>query len=240
MEMPTQWRVSVITLAATIVLLAGCAPLAPASSQKSPSPDSDATSRPSKTPTPVASPSPEMTLLDVSFEDGATLKAGEWDTAWLELLQGDPGFTVKSPDDGNGSFSYTDSATQCQIYFYQGSVTDLDMSQDDRTISDDFLATVLTETVEGATREDVSAHAFDDAVGHFSESDAEWGAVDTRTIWGTSSDGGTWLHSARMFGALGAGVYVGITCPAGQDASVELEKLVNSYLAIVVSPRATG
>jgi hypothetical protein len=139
-----------------------------------------------------------------------------------------------SPDEGDGSYSYADAATQCRLFFYQGLVTDLDMTQDDRTISDDFLATVLTETVNGATREDLAAHAFDDLVAQYPGP----GTASIRTIWGTAADGGTWLHSARMFGALGAGVYVGITCPTGQDASAELAKLVQSHLVLMVSPGA--
>jgi hypothetical protein len=62
--------------------------------------------------------------------------------------------------------------------------------------------------------------------------DREW----TRT----GSEGETMLSSTRMFGALGGGVYVGILCPPGQNAQVELESLMGRYLAIQVQPAKGG
>lgn len=231
MQRSTRSSVGVLALALCAALLSGCA--APGSvADATPTPRQSSAKPSPSTPTPTSSaPSPPE---DLSFEAGAGLADGDWEMGWGDNFADNPGFTVLSPDDGKGSYSYTDAETQCRLFLYQGEVTDLDLAQDDRTISDDFLATVLTGTVEGATREDVAAHAYDDLVGQYPGP----GTASTRTIWGKSSDGGSWLHSARMFGALGAGVYVGITCPAGQDASAELAKLVQNHLALLVTPSA--
>lgn len=231
MNHTAQWRVGVIALALCSVLLAGCA------SPTSAAPEEPRTPSPSKTrdPEPTPSASSEATLpTDLSFEAGEVLDDGDWEVGWGDNFADSPGFTVATPDDGNGSYSYTDTATQCTMFFYQGMIDDIDMTQDDRTISYDFLATVLTGTVAGATREDVAAHAFDDVVAQYPGP----GTASVRTIWGTATDGGTWLHTARMFGALGGGVYVGITCPAGQDASAQFAKLAQNHLVLMVSPSA--
>lgn len=124
-----------------------------------------------------------------------------------------------------------DDANQCKIDFYQGAVTDLDLSQDDRTLSDDMLATIASPLTNGVTREDVATYAGDDAIPRFGP-----GTVPVRTIWATADDKTGWLVSARMFGSLGGGVIVWISCPPGQDASVEYQKLVDNYLHIDVGP----
>jgi hypothetical protein len=225
-------RLTALTLA--MLLLAGCASAAPADGRP---PSEAGAGSPTKAPalaTPTPSPSqsaaPATPPADVTFEAGSALAAGEWDVGWVEVLADTPGFSVAAPDDGNGSFSYTDDGTGCAMRFYQGSITDLDMTQDDRSISDDYLGVMMAALVEGSTREDVAAYAYDDLAGQYP---AE-GTVSTRTIAGTSSSGETWLHSARMFGSLGGGVYIGIVCPAGQDAQVELNTLLTQFVAIQV------
>ena len=227
-----------ITLAAAILLLPGCSSLTPASTEHTSTPQAQATALPEETKSPPA-PDPTSTAVtvstapsDLSFEAGSALDGGDWNMGWGDAFPSDPTFSVLSPDDGHGSYSYTDGANQCRLFFYQGSVTDIDMTKDDRTISDEFLVTMLTGTVTGATVEDVAAHAYDDTVLQHPGP----GTAATRTIWGTAQDGSTWLHSARMFGALGAGVYVGITCPAGQDAQGELRKLTDQYIRLIVTP----
>ncbi|WP_345802817.1 hypothetical protein AAIB33_06945 [Microbacterium sp. AZCO] len=215
-----------IALAFGIVVLSGCSALIPTAGA---SPSASATRTRSPSPAPAAAPA------DLTFDAGESLDGGDWQIGWVDVFQSDPGFTVTAPDEGKGSYSYADAETQCQL-FYQGAVGDIDMSRDDRTISDDFLATVLTGTVAGATREDVTAHAFDDQVLQHPGP----GTADTRTIWGQSSDGRTWLHSARMFGARGGGVYIGITCPSGQDASAELQKVMQDDVRLAVAPAGGG
>ncbi|WP_457098376.1 hypothetical protein [Microbacterium sp. P5_E9] len=226
-----------ITLAAVILLLPGCSSLTPASTeptstpQAQATPEAEGTASPAPDPTPTAA-APTTAPSDLSFEAGSALAEGDWDMGWGDAFASDPTFSVLSPDGGDGYYSYTDLTTQCELYFFQGSVTDMDRSQNDRVISDDFLATMLLGTVDGATREDVTAHAYDDSV--FQHPGP--GTAATRTIWGTSEGGGSWLHSTRMFGALGAGVYVGINCPAGQDAQGELNKLIEQYIRLIVAP----
>jgi hypothetical protein len=237
MNHSAQRRVGVVALAIGVVVLSGCTAQTSGSpeSSRTPTTNQSKPATPTAESSPAAATGPETALpADLSFEAAGALPAGDWEVGWGDNFPDSPGFSVLRPDEGDGSYSYADTTTQCQMFFYQGSVTDLDMTQDDRTISDDFLATVLTGTVEGATREDVAAHAFDDLVAQYPGP----GTASTRTIWGTGSDGGTWLHAARMFGAVGGGVYIGITCPDGQDASAELSKLVQDHLVLMVTPAA--
>lgn len=233
MNMSTQRRVSMITLAAVILLLPGCSSLTPANTEPTSTPLADA-SAPAEEASPTPTPDSRVAAppTDLSYDAGADLDPAVWRVAWGDPFQTDAGFTVLSPDNGNGSWSYVDSANQCHLFFYQGAVTDLDMSHDDRTITDDYLSIMLSARMEGVTREDVSKHAVDDMVWQADES----GTVSVRTIWGSASDESSWLDSARMFGAQGGGVYVSLSCPPGQDVTEEHNKIWDDYLSIGVLP----
>lgn len=208
---------------AGVVFLAGCS--APAVVDASPTPPVTESKSPTPTPTETSASSG-----DLSFDDGGgdlTVSALDWG----DPFQNDPGFSVLSPDDGNGSWSYVDNETQCRLVFYQGAVTDLDFSADDRTITDQFLTIMLSARMEGVTQEDVTANAFDDSIW---QPDRD-STVAVRTIWGTGADGSSWMGSARMLGTLGGGVHIDITCPAGQDMIAEHNKLFDDHLTILVS-----
>jgi hypothetical protein len=229
--------ISAVVLCA-VMALSGCASPSPASTdgaQTRSAAPTESSAESSASPTPTAA---TRTLpAELSFEAGSVLSEGVWETGWAEILGNTAGFSVESPDDGNGSFSYVDDTTGCRISFYQGTVTDLDLTQDDRALSDDFLATMMNvATGGGVTREDVAANAYDDVAGRYPDS----GTVSTRTIWLTGSEGETLLSSTRMFAALGGGVYIGILCPAGQSAQTELENLMTQYVAIRVEPATSG
>jgi hypothetical protein len=172
--MNTHKRMSVIAGVWGILVLTGCAG-SPGVVDADSSP-SEATSSPSPTKTSSPTPTPEAAS-DLSFDTGGAGVAG---LGWGDPFMGDPAFTVLAPDDGNGSWSYTDNANGCTIFFYQGAVTDLDMSQSDRDISDAFLTIMLGARMDGVTREDVSANAFDDSIW---QSDLA-STVAVRTIWG--------------------------------------------------------
>jgi len=224
-------RVAALSLG--LLLLAGCSPASPVAVDDSVSPSTQATRSTTES---AVSPSPQTVALpaDLSFEAGSELELGDWETGWAESLGSTVGFSVESPDDGNGSFAYADDATGCRLSFYQGTITDLDMTKDDRTISDELLTIWMTNN-GGLTPEQVAANAYDDVAAQYPGE----GTVATRTIWGTGADGGSLLVSARVFGALGGGVSVTILCPSGTDAQSELNSLMGKYLAIQVEA-ATG
>src|SRR6476620_9250658 len=131
MKIATQWRVSTIALAAAIVLLTGCAPASAPSSGKSETPASTKTPTPSATPTPT----PTEEHLDLSFDAGAGLDPTSMNVGWDDHFQVTPGFSVRAPDDGNGTWAYLEDSTQCEIWFHQGygPSPDLDPTKDERT-----------------------------------------------------------------------------------------------------------
>lgn len=233
MSRSTQFGVGAAALAGAVLFLAGCS--APSTDDASPGPAAKATSQPSSpAPDPTES-SPPLAPTDVTFEAGAELDPAEWTAGWTDVLMAtDERFTVTTPDDGNGSWAYLDTQTQCAIAFYQGAITDLELGADDRQSTDNMLAAVLGAQIPGVTGADVSANASD---GHVAQS-TQAGTVDIRVIVGTSGSDATWSEFGRMFGTLGTALVVNIDCPAGQDASTEVTDLLNAYLAIAVSPTA--
>lgn len=233
MNRSTQRCVGAAALAGA-VFLAGCsAPASAPSESESPS-DNAATRAPQESPSPTESPSP---FADVTFEAGDDLDPATWTAGWTDVLMStDERFTVSAPDDGNGSWAYLDARTQCSIAFYQGEITDLQLGGDDRESTDNMLAAVLGAQMPGVTGADVTANASDGQVAQATQQ----GTVDIRLVAGSGGSSGsdaTWVEFGRMFGALGTALVVNVECPPGQDASTEVSELLNSYLAIAVSPK---
>ena len=235
MNRSTQYCVGAVALAGA-VLLAGCSAPAgtDADSSSSAKPKSPS---PSGTPTPTDLP-PELAPTDVTFEAGADLDPAKWTAGWTDVLMStDTRFAVSTPDDGAGSWAYLDTQTQCSVAFYQGAITDLQLGADDRESTDNMLAAVLGGLIPGVTGADVSANASDGQVAQATQE----GTVDIRIVGGgsgSSGSDGTWSEFGRMFGSLGTALVLNVECPAGQDASTEVSDLLNSYLAIAVSPTA--
>ena len=225
------------TLAGALVFLAGCSASGP-TDEASPRAGAETTSRP---PSPTSGPTesaPELAPTQVTFAAGAELDPAAWTAGWTDVLMAtDERFAVSTPDDGNGSWAYLDTQTQCTIAFYQGAITDLELGADDRESTDNMLAAVLGAQIPGVTAADVSANASD---GQVAQSTQE-GTVDIRIVVGSGGSSGsdaTWSEFGRMFGTLGIALVVNIDCPSGRDASTEVTDLLNSYLAIAVSPTA--
>ena len=109
----------------------------PASTENTSTPQADAASPGIEaSPTPTSDARVAAPPTDLSFDEAADLDVSTWRVEWVPLFPED-GFSILSPDDGNGSWAHTDDATGCQMFFYQGLLTDLNMAQDDRAISDD-------------------------------------------------------------------------------------------------------
>ena len=230
MDTALRRRLSAAALVASLALLPGCA-LVPSLGEITPVATDDAADSSGDSDSPEQ-PDPDLPPSELTFEAGAELDPAKWSVQWGDAFLADESFSVLSPDDGNGNWSYLDGANQCEISFYQGGMADLDMSQDDRPLTDDFLASVLAGTVTGSTRADVDEHAFDHELKGLGVE-----SVEFRAIWGSAADGGTWLHAGRMFGLHEAALYVGIRCPAGFEADEEFAKLTDSHLSVIVGPR---
>ncbi|MET0781396.1 MAG: hypothetical protein ABWZ16_07750 [Microbacterium sp.] len=210
---------------AGVLLLAGCSVPSPTSSEESPRPAAHAKS---PSPTPEAA---SVERLELSFGGAEDLVEPHWAIGWADPFILDERFTVLEADDGNGSWSYTDLATTCEIHFYQGEVTDLDWSQDDRVVSDEMLAILAAGRPTDEERAQVAANAGDWAI----PLESADGAVDLRVIGGAFPDGSTVANGTRMFGALSGGVTVSLLCPAGRDASSEFAPLADGFLRVSVT-----
>jgi hypothetical protein len=236
MSMSAQRSARVITLAIAAFLLTGCASLLGSTNENSVLPGADARQRaieanpaPSPTATTLLSGAP----VDLSFEADVNLDPAQWRVQWFMFGSG---FSELSADDGNGSWAVIHDASRCEIHFYQGTVSGFDLTQDDRTVTDELIWLYVQATIEGSSRDDVGEFAFDDAVPLL----VDVGSLPMRTIWGSGDDGSSWLYSARMFGSTGGGVSIDIACPPGLDASAMYDELRDVDQLVVDVGRASG
>jgi hypothetical protein len=215
----TRLRAVVGIVALSTLLLAGCAVGSDpqADSSRAAAPDPKKLER-------AEEPIDEDDLPDdFSFEGGAELSP-DLIVQWTDGFGDDDRFSVESPDDGNGGWSYRDEQTQCVIRFWQGALTDMERSAGDREASDAFLAGLL-----GVPVDQVRSEGRDDSFLDFLTTLP----VEMRTVSGATEDGGSWVDSARAFTALGSVVYVSVECPAGQSAADVRQELVDGYYAMV-------
>jgi hypothetical protein len=202
-------RLSGLLVAVPVIalLVAGCA-----------STDDDA--RPGVTPTSAASSSGSGDESDIqppddlSFASGADLDP-RLRAQWGDPLMADAAFTLTTPDDGNGTWAYTQNSSQCEVRFWQGDISSITGADDDRTLSDAVLATWLQVGTD-----QVTASAQDDAVGYFTG----------------EQSGGSWVAAARGLRAIDGGYVVHITCPAGQDAQAVYASVRTRGLTLVLAP----
>ena len=230
--MRSMGRLALAGLLAATMAVVGCAPqiVGPHRPESRTSGATDAPQPTEEQGSPSPEPAERRAPADLSFESGGALDPTQWRVQWFTFGEG---FSELEPDDGNGNWAIVDDSTGCEIRFFQGTIGGMDLAQNDRELTDDLLWIFTEASVAGAVREDVTTHAFDDSVPLFLDDDA----LPMRTIWWSSDDGATELYSARMFASLGGGVYVGIHCPPGQDASAEFDKLRDGdFLRVDVGP----
>ncbi|GAA2461480.1 hypothetical protein [Agromyces soli] len=164
-------------------------------------------------------------LGELSFEDGALLTSAST-AEWADGLMFDDGWTLTSPDDGNGNWGYTSADGACTAAYWQGFIGDVDTSSgDDRIATDEMLAVVF-----GATAAEVGEVAVD---GGFALGVPGNDDVDTRYVVG---DDGTvqWVVAGRALVQPGLGFTLTIDC-TGQDPEAVLDEL-NELSAIAVVP----
>lgn len=163
---------------------------------------------------------------ELDFEDGALLSASST-AEWADGLVVDDGWTLTSPDDGNGNWGYTSADGACTVAYWQGYLSDIDTSSgDDAVVSDKMLAMLL-----GASDADIAEYAFD---GGFAYQTSGNDDVANRSVVG--DDGTTaWMMSARALTQPGLGFTTTIDCTGGQDPEDVAEQL-NELSAIIVLP----
>ena len=160
--------------------------------------------------------------LDLTFDAGDALEPESIFAEWVDPFATDAEFSILSPDDGNGRWSYTDVTNGCTVAFYQGSLTDLSISGGDRTSTIDALAAISRANDPELTSELVEEYGVE-----FSLSQAQEDGIVS--LWGLGaelSDGSSWVNSARFFTAHGQVYFVSIYCPPGVTAYQELERVI--------------
>ena len=221
MNLAAQRRVGVIAaLAVSIFLLSACSPVGDPGAAPSETPSPSPTEV-KATPTPTPTPTPTV----LTFEAGAEMDPAAWSVEWGDRFPDMEGYTLSSPDDGNGSWAYRDDTTQCDIGFYQGfgPSADMDHTKDDRTLSDAYLATFTQ-----ASSDDVAQYGFDSTVQIW---DTDVVAAFRSLGWSTD-DGASRVDSVRVFVADEALLYVTVTCPPESDAFVESERLAKDLFGV--------
>jgi hypothetical protein len=162
----------------------------------------------------------------LAFADGAELDASAT-AEWADGLVLDDGWTLTSPDDGNGNWGYTSADGGCTVAYWQGRIGDVDTSSgDDAVVSDKMLATLL-----GASDADIAEYAFDTGFAYQVPGNDD---VDARAVVG--DDGTTqWIMAARALSQPGLGFTVTIDCTGGEDPESVLDE-VNQLSALMVVP----
>lgn len=213
---------ALLALITATLVVSGCVSVRPGPAITSDAPAPIETGDADDTGTPGGSGAPDA----LTFADGDALTPGTR-VEWGDSLFAKEGYTLSIPDDGNGSWGYTQDATQCTILFWQGSYTGADAA-DDRGLSDSLLATWLE-----ATLDEVTTYADDDVVGYQLGGN---GAADVRIIASGSETDGETVSAARGIRSLEAGFLVDVSCPAGQDADAVYFDLADESLALVLTP----
>lgn len=211
-------RVGVVALAIGILVTPACtaapregAPV-PAVSSDPPAPSDDAVAETVDTSIP----------LELTFEAGDDLEAGSIAAEWIDPFATDPEFSLLSPDDGNGSWSYTDDTNGCTIVFYQGTLKDFAAEDSDRASTISAIAGIAQGRDAEVTPEVVETYGDDFPIDQTQEG-------GTASLWGLGAeltDGSSWADSARFFNAIQSIYYFAIDCPSGTNAYDEHDRVV--------------
>lgn len=182
------------------------------------------------TPASTAPTSASAAGAGLSFAAGAELDAA-LRPQWSDPFVADKAFTVSSPDDGKGSWSYVDTRTQCIVGFWQGTLTGLAPATDDSALSDELLALRFK-----ASAADVAKYADE----RISFSSLDRGAVAARSVAGAdSASGQTYIVAARAFAVPGAGLVASLDCPAKVDVYQQWKALAadpGAFTAVIGMP----
>lgn len=216
--------VSVCSLA--LLGLTGCAPgffaWTPPTSPSAPVSSEPAASETSEPTTPATSAA-AAEAVDLTFAEGVSVDPAAV-AEWGDAFALNDAYELTYPDDGNGSWGYTETATGCVVLFYQGAVGGIDYTAGDEAASDELLVTLM----------DLDASSVAEHVDTVQIPRApSGGIVDARGLY-VETTSGSMLIATRAFGALEVGLMVQDACPTSTDAAKHFAALQSS-LAIIVS-----
>ena len=212
---------ALLALAGLSLAVAGCsgpeleqAPREPAASSEAaePTTSAPATQEPTEAPTsaePTPTEEPAPVTLDLSlaanpvFPDGTTPQISE-------SFLGESEWTYSSPDDGQGHWGYSETATGCTVDFYQHH-----LSPAVTGTADDTAATVadLAEFL-GVTPTDLEPNT---NTVSWTATDTLGNGVETLSVL-QSNDSSTRFTMGRAFRSAGIGVIAVATCPTNDQA----------------------
>ena len=143
----------------------------------------------------------------LTFEAGADLDPEVWLAGWhAEPIDMTHGYPVVYPRD-DWEEKHLSDGCEASRYHRFGSLDGLDLTLDDRTLSDQFLAQILEMPVADVT--DGGSDVAFPVVGRWPMT------ADFRVRAGGWSDGGSWLAAVRVFGALDTALVIQLDCDPG-------------------------
>jgi len=212
------FRRAALLLSASLgaLALSGCSVIA--TTEPTPGAASTATSAP-----------PVVVTDDYPFNAASGLDSSS-SIRWIDAMGAADGFTVAVADDGNGRWSYQQTSSQCIIGFWQADVRDLDLTQDERTLSD----TMLAEEYGTTDVASVTKYAYDDAL---PTQTTGTGTVRVRSVVSTNSkNGASSIVSARVFRTAKVGLLTSVDCPDGFSAATVRDELAPNDIRMVIRP----
>ena len=156
---------------------------------------------------------------DLTFAAGSKLSESDL-PQMVESLAADDDWTLTSPDDGNGNWSYTAADGQCTVHFTQQLLREgvTVVPGDDRTTTDNYLDYVFA--YEGKS---VAENAADAKLLSGFEDQAE---AQVRVLTGIGDDGTEWATYVRAFAEPRVGLVVDIACKPGADSAATIQGVI--------------
>ena len=201
--MQASWRhLGSVLIISVTAALAGCTIIPTPEATPAIEP-AEAVTSPSSVPRPDVPAPPEQ----LTFEAGADLDPEVWLAGWhVEPIDMTHGYPVVYPRDDWEEKHLSDGCEGSRYHRF-GSLDGLDLTLDDRTLSDQFLAQILEMPV--AEISDGGSDVSFPVVGRWPMT------ADFRVRAGGWSDGGSWLTAVRVFGALDTALVIQLDCDPG-------------------------
>ncbi|MFJ3395338.1 hypothetical protein [Leifsonia aquatica] len=213
--------------AATAILFSGCAS-ATAHPPKPSSRSSTWTDHAATGDNVDAGASTTEAVKDLTWSSGLNLSAAGALPQWVDPLVADPDWTVESPDNGNGTWSYQSTTNSCTLTFYQGAVSDVSpVAGDDQASSTAVLAGIY-----GDSWSTVSAHAMSYPLGYGAALAKASGVVDGMAVQatGATSASQVWV---RTFWSVNITAYNVIQCGTGAELDAASPTLDALSIALI-------
>ncbi|MDY0909477.1 hypothetical protein [Microbacterium sp. CFBP9034] len=175
-------------------------------------------------------PAPTPEPIDLGFGAEEEQVTGSWLMGWVPPFpDGDERFEESVSDDQPPVREIFDTENGCSILMEVSGLTQEEVPENDRVISDTILARSVVESPSSADIDTMGAVATDDALWQ----EDETATMDFR-VWHGASEEGTVVLAARGFGEMAAGLLLGVLCPPGGDAVTEYREFVDDHARIMV------